>query len=142
MRVRCFLLSLALAVSVATGASAQENAAKALTVELNTLAPSQRGCLFTFVAANNLETSVSKVSFEFVVFNEKNTVERMVVLDFRDLPQGKTKVRQFDLPGTKCENVKHLLINDAPVCQGDGLAEGACMAGIVTRSNASATFEG
>lgn len=116
--------------------------AKGLNVELNALAPSERGCLFTFVAGNEMPQSLDKVSFEFVVFNEKGTVERMVVLDFRDLPQGKTKVRQFDLPGTKCDSVKRLLINDAPVCEGEGVADGACMAGIVTRSNTTATFEG
>ncbi|WP_246752813.1 hypothetical protein [Sinorhizobium sp. BG8] len=114
----------------------------ALEVELNTLAPSQKGCLFTFVAGNHLERAISRVSFEFVIFNEKGTVERMVVLDFRDLPLGKTKVRQFDLPGTKCEAVKRLLINDAPVCEGEGLAKDACATGLVTRSNTTATFEG
>ena len=68
------------------------------------------------MAGNGLPQIVSKVSFEFVLFDEKGLVERMAVLDFRDLPAGKTKVRQFDLPGTNCEAVKSLLINDAPVC--------------------------
>ena len=144
MNCRAIALSSAILAALAAPVAAQEAApqAKGLNVELNALAPSERGCLFTFVAGNAMAQSLNKVSFEFVVFNEKGTVERMVVLDFRDLPQGKTKVRQFDLPGTKCDSVKRLLINDAPVCEGEGVTDGACMAGIVTRSNTAATFEG
>ena len=143
MNCRGIALSSLILTTLAAPVVAQDAPqAKGLNVELNALAPSERGCLFTFVAGNEMQQSLDKVSFEFVVFNEKGTVERMVVLDFRDLPQGKTKVRQFDLPGTKCESVKRLLINDAPVCEGEGVADGACMAGIVTRSNTTATFEG
>ena len=51
-------------------------------------------------------------------------------------------MRQFDVPGIKCEAVKNLLINDAPVCEGEGLEKGRCMDGIVTRSKATAGLEG
>ncbi len=143
MPLRSLLLSLVLAGTAAGPALSQEGgAAKALDIELNTLAPSQRGCLLTFVAGNGLGHGVSKVSFEFVIFNEKGTVERLALLDFRDLPEGKSKVRQFDVPGIRCENVKRLLINDAPVCEGEGISSDACMGGIVTRSSAAATLEG
>lgn len=132
-----------LSAAAVSGATAQEAvAAKGLDVELNALASSQKGCLFTFVAANGFAQNVSKVSFEFVIFNDKGTVERMALLDFRDLPSGKSKVRQFDVPGIKCEAVKNLLINDAPVCEGEGLEKGRCMDGIVTRSKATAGLEG
>ena len=143
MTLRTLLLSAMLSAATLTGAAAQEAAApKGLEVELNALAGSQKGCLFTFVAANGLAQNVTKVSFEFVIFNDKGTVERLALLDFRDLPAGKSKVRQFDVPGIKCETVKNLLINDAPVCEGEGLAQGRCMDGIVTRSKAAASLEG
>jgi hypothetical protein len=77
-----------------------------------------------------------------VLFDEKGLVERMAVLDFRDLPAGKTKVRQFDLSGTKCEAVKSLLINDAPVCTGDGVAKDACMKALKTGSKSSVELKG
>lgn len=137
------LLSATLSAAAITPVAAQEAAApKGLEVELNALAGSQKGCLFTFVAANGFAENVSKVSFEFVIFNDKGTVERLALLDFRDLPAGKSKVRQFDVPGIKCETVKNLLINDAPVCEGDGLEKSRCMSGIVTRSKATASLEG
>lgn len=140
------LLACALFAGTAWSQDAQPaqapQAAKGLQVELNALAKSQKGCVFTFVIGNEMPASVSKASFEFVLFNGTGTVERMVVLDFRDLPQGKTKVRQFDLPGTQCDNVKRILINDSPVCEGEGIAATACMTGIVTRSNTQVGFEG
>jgi len=142
MTIRTLLLSSLLAATAASGAAAQEAAPKGLDIELNALAASQKGCLFTFVAANGFSQSVSKVSFEFVIFNDKGTVERLALLDFRDLPAGKSKVRQFDVPGIKCEGVKNLLINDAPVCEGEGLDKARCMDGIVTRSQVSAGLEG
>lgn len=143
MTVRTLLLSAMLSVAGITNVAAQEAAAsKALEVELNALAGSQKGCLFTFLAVNGFAQDISKVSFEFVIFNDKGTVERLALLDFRELPAGKSKVRQFDVPGVKCETVKNLLINDAPVCEGTGLEKGRCMDGIVTRTKAAAGLEG
>ncbi|MBX4910660.1 MULTISPECIES: hypothetical protein [Rhizobium] len=126
---------------VATVVQAQEAAlATSLDVELNALAPSQKGCMMTFVALNKLSSAINKVSFELAFFNDKNAVDRITVLDFRDLPQGKKRVRQFDMPNVKCESVTRILINDTPVC--DGPVAGECMKGLVTRSQISVPFEG
>ena len=144
MTVRTILLSTMLSAVALTNAAAQEaaTAGKGLEIELNALASSQKGCLFTFVAANGLAQNVTKVSFEFVIFNDKGTVERLALLDFRDLPAGKSKVRQFDVPDIKCETVKNLLINDATVCEGEGIEKGRCMDGIVTRTKTTAGLQG
>ncbi|PKA39337.1 hypothetical protein [Rhizobium sullae] len=114
--------------------------ANVLEVELNALTPSQKGCMMTFVALNKLAAPVNKISFELALFNDKNAVDKITVLDFRDLPQGKKRVRQFDMPNVKCEAVTRILINDTPVC--DGPAAGECMKGLVTRSQISVPFEG
>lgn len=139
--VRLLPLALASILTSGVGAFAQD-ASGNLTVEINELAPSEKGCKLTFVAGNGLAQKLTKVSFEFVLFDEKGLVERMAVLDFRDLPAGKTKVRQFDLPGTKCESVKSLLINDAPVCTGEGVAKDACMKVLKTGSKSSVELKG
>ncbi|WP_209602950.1 hypothetical protein [Sinorhizobium kostiense] len=113
-----------------------------LAIELNEVTPSEKGCKLTFVADNGFDQSLSKVTFEFVLFDQKGLVERMAVLDFRDLPSGKTKVRQFELPGTKCEAVKSLLINDAPACVGEGIDKGACMTRLKTGSRSAVDLKG
>jgi len=121
-------------------AAAPAAPANALEVELNALAPSQKGCMMTFVALNKLAAPVNKISFELAFFNDKNAVDRVTVLDFRDLPVGKKRVRQFDMPGVKCESVSRIIVNDTPVC--DGPAAGACKAALTTRSQLSVPFEG
>lgn len=121
-------------------AAAPAAPANALEVELNALAPSQKGCMMTFVALNKLAAPVNKISFELAFFNDKNAVDKITVLDFRDLPEGKKRVRQFDMPNMKCEAVTRIIINDTPVC--DGPSAGACMKGLVTRSQISVPFEG
>lgn len=139
------LLPLVLLAAFCSGAAALAQDAGTsgdLSIEINDLTPSEKGCKLTFVAANELPQTLSKVSFEFVLFDGKGLVERMAVLDFRDLPAGKTKVRQFDLPGTKCEAVKSLLINDAPVCSGDGVAKDACMKALKTGSRSAVELKG
>jgi hypothetical protein len=120
--------------------AAPASAAHKLTVELNALAPSQKGCMMTFVAENDMATPINKISFELAFFNDKNAVDRVTVLDFRDLPLGKKRVRQFDMPGVKCETVSRIIINDTPVC--DGPAAGECKAALTTRSQTSVLFEG
>lgn len=135
--------SMAALMSAADAVMAQDAAAaEGLTVELNGVNPSDKGCKLTFTAESGLKQDVEKVSFEFVLFNGQGLVERMAVLDFRDLPAGKTKVRQFDLPGTRCEALGSMLINDAPVCQGAGLAREACMGGLRTGSKAPIALKG
>lgn len=141
--VRLLPLTVLIALSSGSAVWAQDAGTSGnLSIEINDLTPSDKGCKLTFVAANDLPHSLSKASFEFVLFDEKGLVERMAVLDFRDLPAGKTKVRQFDLPGTKCEAVKSLLINDAPVCTGDGVAKDACMKALKTGSKSPVELKG
>jgi len=134
-------ISAAMAMVTAGAAFGQDaTAAAGLDVELNALVPSQKGCMMTFIAKNSMPTPLKKISFELAFFNEKNIVDRITVLDFRDLPVNKKRVRQFDMPGVKCETISRILINDTPVC--DGAAPGECMKNLVTRSQISVPFEG
>ena len=140
MTVRFAAVAAGMVMAVSSICQAQDAATAKLDIELNALAPSQKGCMMTFVALNKLGAPVNKISFELAFFNDKNTVDKITVLDFRDLPQGKKRVRQFDMPNVKCEAVTRILINDTPVC--DGPAPGECMKGLVTRSQISVPFEG
>ena len=140
MAVRFAAVTAGMVMAVSSICQAQDAATAKLDIELNALAPSQKGCMMTFVAENNLQAPINKISFELAFFNDKNAVDKITVLDFRDLPQGKKRVRQFDMPNVKCEAVTRILINDTPVC--DGPAAGECMKGLVTRSQISVPFEG
>lgn len=134
------LLPLHGAVAQEAASSAETAAAPALVVELNTLQKSERGCRFTFVATNQLGAELSKAAFELVLFDRQGKVSRLTVVDFRDLPEGKTKVRQFDFSGLDCTGIGRVLINDATECAGPGLDPKACIQNLTTRTGTEVTF--
>lgn len=131
----------ALPVGTAAGQDAEADAAAStLLVELNSLQPTDGGCRFTFMASNRLGAELEQAAFEIVLFDKAGLVTRMTVVDFKDLPDGKTKVRQFDFNGTDCADVGRVLINDATTCTGDGIEADACIARLVTETRSDVTF--
>ncbi|RWH82010.1 MAG: hypothetical protein EOQ86_08400 [Mesorhizobium sp.] len=136
------LLTSALAMPLAMGpAWAQQSApAPALTLELNGAQPSDKGCRLTFVVNNTLGADLSKAAFEIALFNEAGVVDRLTVLDFKDLPAGKTKVTRFDLAGADCAKVSRVLINSATECAGTGIQPDACMRELKTETKTGIAF--
>ncbi|RWN58403.1 hypothetical protein [Mesorhizobium sp.] len=136
------LLTSVLAMSLAMGpARAQQSEpAPALTLELNGAQPSDKGCRLTFVVNNTLGADLSKAAFEIALFNEAGVVDRLTVLDFKDLPAGKTKVTRFDLAGADCAKVSRVLINSSTECAGTGIQPDACMRGLKTETKTGIAF--
>jgi hypothetical protein len=79
------------------------------------------------MAENTLGFDLSALVFEVVVLNQQGQVDRLTLLDFQDLPQGRKRVRQFDLPDLDCATLATVLINAASTCTGEGLDPAACM---------------
>ena len=136
------LLTSTLAMSLAmVPARAQEPApAPALTLELNGAQPSEKGFRLTFVVNDNLGADLSKAAFEIALFNQAGVVDRLTVLDFKDLPVGKTKVTRFDLAGTDCAKVSRVLINSTTECTGTSVEPNACMRKLKTDTRTGIAF--
>ncbi|TIL70522.1 MAG: hypothetical protein E5Y65_12490 [Mesorhizobium sp.] len=136
------LLTSVLAMSLAMGPAwaQQSEPAPALTLELNGAQPSDKGCRLTFVVNNTLGADLSKAAFEIALFNEAGVVDRLTVLDFKDLPAGKTKVTRFDLAGADCAKVSRVLINSSTECAGTGIKPDACMRGLKTETKTGIAF--
>lgn len=111
-----------------------------IVLELNSFSPSDGGCRATFMVTNRLNKPLKKVAYEIVLFNKQGLVDRLMVLDFSPLSTGKTRVRQFDLPGASCSEISRILINDASVCEGEGLPKTACVEDLETTSRANIEF--
>jgi len=92
------------------------------------------------VVTNNLSADLTKAAFEIALFNEAGVVDRMTVLDFKELSAGKTKVTRFDLSGTTCSKISRVLVNSATECVGQGVEPAACMRDLKTSSKAGITF--
>lgn len=125
----------------ASPASAQEAAAEPqLSLELNAAQPSDRGCRLTFVVTNNLGAELTKAAFEVALFNDAGVVDRLTVLDFNELPVGKTKVARFDLAGADCTKISRVLVNNATECTGAGIDPKACLTQLKPTTRAEIVF--
>ena len=112
----------------------------ALVLELNGAQPSDKGCRLTFVVTNDLGTELTKAAFEIALFNEAGVVDRLTVLDFNELPAGKTKVARFDLAGTDCTRISRVLVNHATECTGAGIDPKACLAQLKPETKSTIVF--
>jgi len=142
---QAFLAAFILQASLAAPAASQEGpgaAGPAIRIELNALQPTEGGCRFTFVATNGLETDISKAAYEVVLFDTAGVVERLTVLDFQDLPAGRTRVRQFALRNADCEKISRVLVNDATACEGEGLDPAVCSGRLETSTRSAVVFSG
>ena len=138
--LRLLISTLAMSLATAPALAQQSAPAPALTLELNGAQPSEKGCRLTFVVTNTLGADLSKAAFEIALFNEVGVVDRLTVLDFKDLPAGKTKVTRFDLVGTDCAKLGRVLINSATDCVGAGVEPAACLRGLKTATRTGIAF--
>ncbi|MEM7214516.1 MAG: hypothetical protein AAF423_03150 [Pseudomonadota bacterium] len=74
------------------------------------------------------------------MFDNEFRVQRMTVFDFRDLGAGKIRVRQFQLPETKCDGLGRLLINDVSACEGRSLDPSLCVQGLQLSNKTNIEF--
>ena len=110
-------------------AQAQESVGE-LSLEFNAAQPTEKGCRLVFVVRNGLGKPLTRAGVEFALFNAAGVVDRLTVLEFKDLPADKTKVSRFELSGVQCTDVSRLLVNAVTSCEGEGVAPDACKAAL------------
>lgn len=122
-------LALCAGASVLAGPMARAEGAGQLGLTLAGADPAEGttgpACRLSFLAENGLGSDLSAMVLEAVLFTREGSVERLLLLDFRDLPAGKPRLRQFDLPGADCATLGQVLINGAQRCE--GATPGACI---------------
>jgi hypothetical protein len=122
---RRLVILLCIAGAVPFSAAAQ-TAPSRLHLELNNLQDNDGTCRLSFLAKNETGTPIDKAVFETVIFDSDGGVANLSLFDFRDLPAGSTRVRQFDLPGRSCNSVGKALINGANSCVAEGAESTIC----------------
>ncbi|MFK7836777.1 MAG: hypothetical protein AB8B60_11190 [Sulfitobacter sp.] len=129
----------ALAVAGTSPASAQDTATFSL--ELNGAAETEAGsCRLTYVAANQTGAALERAAYEVAVFDAQGSVTRLLVLEFGDLVEGKTKILQFDLSGTPCGGISRIVVNDAAACTVGGAEAQICMQTLSASSRTAIQF--
>lgn len=109
-------------------------------IELNAMAASDTGCRVTFLATNRLGTELTRSALEIALFGADGGIDRLVSLEFKEMPEGKARVLQFDLSGLDCATISRVLINDVVACEGEGLDPRTCLAALKPSSRLSAGF--
>lgn len=132
-----FLALALLAVPTLSQAQSDTEPVSGLSIELNAAQEVQGACRFTFVAQNNTGNEIDKAVFETVIFDAAGTVVRLSLFDFRDLPEGRPRVRQFDVPGMSCDAISQTLINGTSSCIVEGAESGVCSDGLSLSSRIS-----
>jgi hypothetical protein len=130
----------AAAQSAPPGAAAAPDAEKALSLQLNALSPVAGACRVSFVAQNEMGSAIADAAFEVAFFGKDGVLAKLVSLDFKALPVGKTKVVQFDVDGLACDGVTRVLVNDVATCDGDGLDPATCLAALTTSTLQDVAF--
>ncbi len=77
------------------------------------------GCRLSFVARNSTGTGLQAAGWQVGIFDTAGIVSSILMLDFGAMPEGKTKIVLFELPGRSCDNISRVLVNDISQCQPD-----------------------
>lgn len=138
-RLCSFLAATCVATTSITPVLAQ-NETSDFFLELNSAADTATGdCRLTYVATNRTGTSLSEASYEVAVFDANGIVTRILVLAFGALPEGKTRVVQFDIAGQSCADTSRIIVNAVAACGADGDAN-ICLDALTTASRAPIQF--
>ena len=136
---RLFLTTLATSIALATPSFAQET--PVFSLELNGATETEAGsCRLTDVAANRTGNALDRTAYEVAVFDSQGAVTRLLVLEFGDLVEGKTKILQFDLAGTPCGAIARIVGNDAAACVVAGAESPICMQSLTASSRTAIQF--
>lgn len=128
------LLASALTTLCAATPVAAQSPSPTLTLELNTIESTDTGCRLTFLAENQMAADLSSAVFETVLFTRDGLVDRLTLFDMQSVPEGRPRVRQFDVPGLECGALGRVLINGVHACSGDGIDASACESALELRS--------
>ncbi|GAA6178123.1 hypothetical protein [Sulfitobacter pacificus] len=136
---RIFAATVAAALTFSTASFAQET--PVFSLELNGATETEAGsCRLTYVAANRTGNALDRTAYEVAVFDSQGAVTRLLVLEFGDLIEGKTKILQFDLAGTPCGAISRIVVNDAAACVVAGSEAPICMQALTASSRTAIQF--
>ncbi|WP_245838221.1 hypothetical protein [Tropicimonas sediminicola] len=110
--------------------AASDEAPAGLSIELSSAEELPGTCRMSFLIRNGSALDIDQAVYETVLFSREGQVALMTLLDLKDLPAGRPRVRQFQFDGLECAEIGSVLINGAHACEGEGLAVGACIDGL------------
>jgi hypothetical protein len=100
-------------------APAMASAGTPISLELNKLTPLDQGpgCRAYFVVGNPGSEPIPELQLDLILFGTDGIISRRLAVELGPLAARKTEVRLFDLTGTPCDSIGHILLNDVLSCQ-------------------------
>jgi hypothetical protein len=107
----------AIAHAQETPAPAASSDGDGVTVELNKLEKSEKGCRAYVVISNPTSTVYDAFKLDLVLFKTDAVIERRLALDLAPVRPDKKTVKLFDLEGANCDDLGSFLVNDVLECR-------------------------
>ncbi len=126
-------VALLLGCSVAT---AQD--ASTLSIELNKLESSDKGCRAYVVIDNKATTDYDALKLDLFMFRTDGIIGRRFAIDLAPIKGSKRTVRLFDLSGAVCTEVGSFLISEVLDCKAGSGQVPDCLSRIAPSSRAEA----
>ena len=86
------------------------------------------------------DNDVCRITYVVVVFDAESRVSQFLILEFGNVPVGKTKVRQFNIENSKCSDISRVLVNNASKCSSEGKPLPVCLDTLTTSSRTNIVF--
>ena len=125
---------------VGAAAHAQDVAAQAdgpgegITLELNKLEKSDKGCRAYVVITNPTTTTYDSFKLDLVMFQTDGIIGRRFALDLSPVRPNKSAVKLFDLDGANCDDIGKFLVNDVMECRSSAGPAEDCLSRLKVKS--------
>lgn len=111
--------------SLGSNAAFAQDDGPGVAIELSAAETVGSACRMSFLITNGHNADIDQAVYEIVLFDKAGGVAQLTLLDFRDLPAGRPRVRQFQFDGMACADIPRVLINGADTCT--GVPDGGCI---------------
>ena len=120
--------------NAATTSSAASGSGESITLELNKIEKSDKGCRAYVIVTNPTKTSYDAFKLDLVMFQKDGVVGRRFALELSPMRPDKRSVKLFDLDGAQCEEIGSFLINDVIDCRTSTGPATDCLARLKVKS--------
>jgi hypothetical protein len=105
-----------------------------ISLELNKLESSDKGCRAYVVVSNPTSTAYDAYKLDLVMFQSDGVIGRRFAVDLAPLRPSKRTVKLFELDGTKCDDIGSFLVNDVMECKASSGPVDDCLAHLKVKS--------
>jgi len=112
----------------------QASSDSTITLELNKLEASEKGCRAYVVVSNPSSTTYDAYKLDLVMFQNDGVIGRRFALDLAPLRPSKRTVKLFELDNTSCDNIGSFLVNDVLECRAASGPVTDCLTGLKVSS--------